>query len=118
MDTVRETLGVPRKQVLLPFSKKRRGVKVTRDIVYRLVAGTILKLDVVAPATEGTNRPAILQIHGGVQHAFDLFCSPRTAHMLVAVLQFLDATYAAAPASHVEPALAEDGVDYLGVPVG
>jgi len=65
VDTVRETLRVPRKQMLLPFSKKRRGVKVTRDIVYRRIAGTILKLDVVAPATEGANRPAILQIHGG-----------------------------------------------------
>ena len=31
----------------------------------------------------------------GAQHAFDLFCSPRTAHMLVAVLKFLDATHAA-----------------------
>ncbi len=30
----------------------------------------------------------------GAQHAFDLFCSPRTAHMLVAVLKFLDATHA------------------------
>ncbi|MGB5221040.1 MAG: alpha/beta hydrolase, partial [Polyangiales bacterium] len=65
VDTARETSRVPRKQILLPFSKKRRGVKVTRDIAYRRVAGTILKLDVIAPATEGTNRPAILQIHGG-----------------------------------------------------
>lgn len=316
VDTVRETLRVPRKQVLLPFSKKRRGVKVTRDIVFRRVAGTILKLDVVAPDTDGTNRPAILQIHGGswvmgdkreqgwpllshlaangwvcfnlnyrlspgatfpdhlidlkaglawirehaaeydidpdfiavtggsagghlaalmaltandpeyqpgfenadtslqaavpiygvydftsrlgmnrlpfwyrrleqqimkafqseepekfrraspidrvhpgappffiihgdrdtlapveearyfadelrqrskspviyaelagAQHAFDLFCSPRTAHMLVAVLKFLDATHAAASARRVEPALADDGVAYLGIPV-
>ena len=316
VDTVRETLRVPRKQVLLPFSKKRRGVKVTRDIVFRRVAGTILKLDVVAPDTDGSNRPAILQIHGGswvmgdkreqgwpllshlaangwvcfnlnyrlspgatfpdhlidlkaglawirehaaeydidpdfiavtggsagghlaalmaltandpeyqpgfenadtslqaavpiygvydftsrlgmnrlpfwyrrleqqimkafqseepakfrraspidrvhpgappffiihgdrdtlapveearyfadelrqrskspviyaelagAQHAFDLFCSPRTAHMLVAVLKFLDATHAAASARRVEPALADDGVAYLGIPV-
>ncbi len=65
VDTARATSRVPRKQILLPFSKKRRGVKVTRDIAYRRVAGTILKLDVIAPATEGTNRPAILQIHGG-----------------------------------------------------
>ncbi|MBW2509522.1 MAG: alpha/beta hydrolase, partial [Deltaproteobacteria bacterium] len=65
VDSVGETPRVPRKQVLLPFSKKRRGVKVTRDVVYRRVAGTVLKLDVVAPAAEGDNRPAILQIHGG-----------------------------------------------------
>jgi hypothetical protein len=58
--------GVPRRQVVLPFSsKRRRGLKVTRNIVYRRVAGTILKLDVVAPATNGDNRPAIMQIHGG-----------------------------------------------------
>jgi len=58
--------GVPRRQVVLPFSsKRRRGLKVTRNIVYRRVAGTILKLDVVAPATDGDNRPAIMQIHGG-----------------------------------------------------
>ena len=63
--SVRPTERPPRKQVLLPFSKKRRGVEVTRDIVYRRVAGTILKLDVVAPAEPGRTRPAIMQIHGG-----------------------------------------------------
>jgi acetyl esterase/lipase len=51
--------------VLLPLSKKRRGIKVTRDVVYRRVAGTVLKLDVVAPADDGANLPAIIQIHGG-----------------------------------------------------
>jgi acetyl esterase/lipase len=65
VETVRETKGVPRRQVVLPFSKRRRGIKLTRDIVYRRVAGTVLKLDVVAPATDGANRPAIMQIHGG-----------------------------------------------------
>jgi len=65
VETVRETKGVPRRQVVLPFSKRRRGIKLTRDIVYRRIAGTVLKLDVVAPATDGANRPAIMQIHGG-----------------------------------------------------
>ena len=65
VEAVRETKGVPRRHVVLPFSKRRRGVKLTRDIVYRRIAGTVLKLDVVAPATDGTNRPAIMQIHGG-----------------------------------------------------
>jgi len=65
VERVRETKPVPRKLVLLPFSKKRQGVRVTRDIVYRRVAGTVLKLDVVAPWEPGTRRPAILQIHGG-----------------------------------------------------
>jgi acetyl esterase/lipase len=61
-----KTRSVPRRQVVLPFSsKRRRGVKVTRDIVYRRVAGTVLKLDVVAPADGGASRPAIMQIHGG-----------------------------------------------------
>ncbi len=65
IDSVRETLGVPTRQVLLPFSRTRRGVKVTRDLVYRRVAGSLLELDVVAPEAEGANRPAIIQIHGG-----------------------------------------------------
>ena len=69
VETVRETKRVPRKHVVLPFYlpfyKRRRGVEVTRDVVYRRVAGIILKLDVVAPATDGANRPAIIQIHGG-----------------------------------------------------
>jgi acetyl esterase/lipase len=62
---VRETKPVPRRNIVLPFSKKRRGIRVTRDIVYRRVAGMVLKLDVVAPAGDGAQRPAILQIHGG-----------------------------------------------------
>ena len=64
-EAVRETKRVPRTHVVLPFYKRRRGVEVTRDIVYRRVAGMILKLDVVAPASSGTHRPAIIQIHGG-----------------------------------------------------
>ena len=65
VEPVRETEPVPRKLVVLPFSKKRRGVEVSRDIAYRRVAGTVLELDVVAPSSRGTGRPAILQIHGG-----------------------------------------------------
>jgi short-subunit dehydrogenase len=38
----------------------------------------------------------------GAQHAFDVFCSPRTSHMLVAVLKFLDSVHAS-PASSVTP---------------
>ncbi|MGD8825940.1 MAG: alpha/beta hydrolase [Myxococcales bacterium] len=56
---------VPWRQLLLPFSRRRHGVKVTKDIEFRRVAGTILELDVIAPADRGINRPAILQIHGG-----------------------------------------------------
>jgi len=65
IERARETQRPPRRQVLLPFSKKRRGVHVTRDIIFRRVAGTVLKLDVVAPAEPGRGRPAIMQIHGG-----------------------------------------------------
>ncbi len=65
VEPVRETKPVPRRNIVLPFSKKRRGIRVTRDIVYRRVAGMVLKLDVVAPADDGAKRPAILQIHGG-----------------------------------------------------
>jgi len=58
--------AVPKRQVFLPFSSKRRhGVKVTRNVEFRRVAGQVLKLDVVSPAAEGEKRPAILQIHGG-----------------------------------------------------
>ena len=56
---------VPRRMIVLPFSRRRHGVKVSRDIEFRRVAGTILRLDVVSPAADGVNRPAVLQIHGG-----------------------------------------------------
>jgi acetyl esterase/lipase len=56
---------VPWRQIALPFSRRRHGVKVIRDVVFRRVAGTILELDVVAPATDEACRPAVLQIHGG-----------------------------------------------------
>lgn len=65
IDAGAETNKVPRRHVVLPFYKRRRGVELTRDIVYRRVAGTVLKLDVVAPAAGGAARPAIIQIHGG-----------------------------------------------------
>ena len=65
VEPVRKTKPVPRRNVVLPFSKKRRGIQVTRNVVYRRVEGTVLKLDVVAPADDGAHRPAILQIHGG-----------------------------------------------------
>jgi acetyl esterase/lipase len=44
------------------------GVRRTRNITYATVGGKALKLDVTQPATPaspGTRRPAILQIHGG-----------------------------------------------------
>ncbi|MCZ6807171.1 MAG: alpha/beta hydrolase [Deltaproteobacteria bacterium] len=63
--SVRDTKRIPRRHLVLPFYKRRRGVKVTENIVYRRVAGTTLKLDVVAPAERVENRPAIMQIHGG-----------------------------------------------------
>ena len=63
--SVRDARRIPRRHLVLPFYKRRRGVKVTEGIVYRRVAGTALKLDVVAPAEQVENRPAIMQIHGG-----------------------------------------------------
>jgi acetyl esterase/lipase len=65
VEMTRHTKRVPLRHVVLPFSKRRRGVKLTRDVEYRRIAGTILKLDIVAPATDGLDRPAIMQIHGG-----------------------------------------------------
>ncbi len=56
---------LPLSQMLMPFRFRRRGVTVTRDIVYREVAGRRLKLDVAMPNEPGTGRPALMQIHGG-----------------------------------------------------
>ncbi len=56
---------LPMLHVALPFLFRRRGVRVTRNIVYREVAGKALKLDVVMPIDWAKNRPAIMQIHGG-----------------------------------------------------
>jgi acetyl esterase/lipase len=51
---------------VLPFAmKRRRDVKVVKDIEFARVAGRSLKLDVYMPPTPGERRPAVLQIHGG-----------------------------------------------------
>ena len=53
-------------EVLAGRPVDRRGkVRIERNIVFRRVAGRELKLDVYRPRTEGEQRPAILQIHGG-----------------------------------------------------
>jgi acetyl esterase/lipase len=57
---------VPRWLKFLPFSmKRRRDVKVVRDVEYARIAGRSLRLDVYHPRDPGERRPAILQIHGG-----------------------------------------------------
>jgi len=56
---------IPLGRLLMPFRFHRRGVKVIRNITYREVAGRKLRLDVAMPEAPGTNRPAIMQIHGG-----------------------------------------------------
>ena len=43
---------------------------------------------------ETSHAPVVYAELRGAQHAFDLFCSPRTSHMLAAALKFLDATHA------------------------
>ncbi len=60
-----ETQRLPLSQLVMPFRFRRRGVKVTRDVIYRKVSGRHLKLDVAMPEEPGTGRPAIMQIHGG-----------------------------------------------------
>jgi acetyl esterase/lipase len=57
---------------------------------------------------ETSNAPVVYAELGGAQHAFDLFCSPRTSHMLVAVLQFLDATHANAQPWRAEQTKPQD----------
>jgi acetyl esterase/lipase len=56
---------MPIGQLLMPFRFHRKGVQVTRNVTYREVAGKRLKLDVAMPEEPGTNRPAIMQVHGG-----------------------------------------------------
>ena len=65
IDPPNESDRLPFLQLVLPFRFRRRGVSVTRDVVYRDVAGRQLKLDVAMPGEPGTGRPAIMQIHGG-----------------------------------------------------
>ena len=59
------TARLPFSRLLLPFRFGRPGVKVIRNVEYREVAGKQLRLDVAMPEEDGTNRPAIMQIHGG-----------------------------------------------------
>jgi acetyl esterase/lipase len=56
---------LPLSRLVLPFRFSRPGVKVTRNVVYREVAGRRLRLDVAMPEEPGEKRPAIMQIHGG-----------------------------------------------------
>lgn len=56
---------VPRVHVLLPLPLGRAEVRRVRDIVYTKIAGRRLKLDVYMPASPGSARPAVMQIHGG-----------------------------------------------------
>jgi acetyl esterase/lipase len=56
---------VPFMHLLVPFPLRRDGILIDRNVVYRRVAGRRLKLDVSRPASDGSGRPALLQIHGG-----------------------------------------------------
>ena len=49
--------------------------------------------DFAEQLSETSKAPVVYAELKGAQHAFDLFCSPRTSHMLVAVLKFLNATH-------------------------
>ena len=57
---------------------------------------------------KASKSPVVYAELKGAQHAFDLFCSPRTSHMLVAALQFLDATHAAAIPNSIPDADTKD----------
>jgi acetyl esterase/lipase len=56
---------LPLSQLVLPFRFRRKGVKVTRDVLYREIAGRRLRMDIAMPKELGKGRPAIMQIHGG-----------------------------------------------------
>lgn len=53
---------------LHPERARRRAIVRRRNVTFRRVAGTTLRLDVTTPAeplAEGVRRPALVQIHGG-----------------------------------------------------
>ncbi|MEM7437377.1 MAG: alpha/beta hydrolase [Myxococcota bacterium] len=56
---------LPARQVALPFLFRRKEVRVVRNVVFRKVAGRVLKLDVAMPREPGTRRPILMQVHGG-----------------------------------------------------
>ena len=56
---------VPFRDVVLPLSRGRREVQRIRDVVYARTAGRRLRLDIYMPLQAGSNRPAVMQIHGG-----------------------------------------------------
>jgi len=64
---VHELVGprVPLLDVVLPLPIGRAEVRRIRDVVYTKIAGRRLKLDVYMPASPGSGRPAVMQIHGG-----------------------------------------------------
>ena len=62
-----EQQRVPHAHVVLPFAylTRRRGVAVTRDVPYRQVDGTVLHVDIAVPTDSTTQRPVLMQVHGG-----------------------------------------------------
>jgi len=73
--------------------------------------------DFAAQLRRATKAQVVYAELKGAQHAFDLFCSPRTSHMLVAVLHFLDAAHTSTLAEPAQDELLDDRVGYLGVAV-
>ena len=65
LDELNGAKPVPLSQLVLPFRFRRKGVEVTRDVLYREVAGRRLRMDIAMPKEPGKGRPAIMQIHGG-----------------------------------------------------
>ena len=52
-------------RLLVPFPLRVATSRVTRNVCYARTAGTSLRLDVYHPRVEGTQRPAVLYVHGG-----------------------------------------------------
>ena len=72
-----------------------------------------------ASELQSTSRaPVVYAELKGAQHAFDVFCSPRTSHMLVAVLKFLNGTYAEQRLSRPSKSTATGLADEQHVAVG
>jgi len=56
---------IARWRLITPFPFRHSGVHRVRNVEYAKIAGRRLRLDVYAPSSVGSRRPAVLQIHGG-----------------------------------------------------
>ena len=116
--------GVPRGRAreVPPRLAHRAAPPQSAALLHRFTATATRSPRLKRPATSPTScarhrsQPVIYAELGGAQHAFDLFCSPRTSHMLVGGPEIPRRHPRKRPTMPSEE-LADDGVGYLGVAV-